>query len=107
VFSPNKTLRVLWPHWQSPRFTVGTPVPIWGNDMSLKETMILGAVGAVGIGVARSLSSTTGPLKVIKNNGRVVPGIPPDFMTNPSTPNASWSLAFTLIPAALAYYLSN
>ena len=74
--------------------------------MSLKETAILGAAGAAGIYLIRAFGGPSVFMDqgVPQNKGNV-PVIPADFMLSKHG-GGNWSLAFTLIPAALAYYLS-
>lgn len=75
--------------------------------MSLKETAILGAVGAASIYIVRTVGGPTVFMdQGVPQNKGTLPIIPADFMLS-TNGGANWSLAFTLIPAALAYYLSN
>lgn len=70
--------------------------------MSIKETLMLGAVGAAGIYLARQIPALEQPLDGTPTNNKGSVPLVPEFMVR-----NNWSLMFTLIPAAAAYYLSN
>jgi hypothetical protein len=70
--------------------------------MSYKETLMLGAAGAVAIYVARKIPSVKAVFdKGANNNGKMVPGVPEIALRN------GWSAAWIAIPAAAAFYLSR
>lgn len=71
--------------------------------MSFKDTLILGAVGAAGIYVARKIPGVESTMdKVAPTNNKALPLIPPEFMSR-----NSWSFAFVALPAIGAWYLSR
>lgn len=71
--------------------------------MALKETLILGAVGAAGIYAARAFVPSVGVVmdKGVPTTRGTIPLVPEIMTKN------SWSFAFTLIPAIGAWYLSK
>lgn len=71
--------------------------------MALKETLILGAAGAVAIYAARSMVPSIGAAmdKGVPTTRGTLPLVPEIMTRN------SWSFAFTLIPAVGAWYLSK
>lgn len=70
--------------------------------MSIKQTLIMGAVGAVGIVAARRVSaSTIDGTGSGASSGQMLPFVP-EIM-----PKNGWSFAFVAIPALGAWYLSR
>jgi hypothetical protein len=70
--------------------------------MAIKETLILGAVGAAAIYGVRSFMGPQNPMDAGTVQSRGALPLVPEFMVK-----NGWSLAFTIIPAAGAWYLSR
>jgi hypothetical protein len=100
MFSHVKMSRVCSLRWRLAVFTVGIPAIIWVSNM-MKETLILGVVGAAAIYAARQIPAVGDIMdKGVTSNGKLLPV--PDVM-----PKNGWSALFVAIPAGIAYYLSK
>lgn len=90
-------------HLPSAVFIAGMLATIWGAEMSLKQTLIVGVVGAVGIVAARKFvpAIVDGVNTATTTNGQLLPFVP-EIM-----PRNGWSFAFVAVPAIGAWYLSR
>lgn len=71
--------------------------------MSLKETMILGAVGAAALIAARKVPAIGDLMDPFESNGQALPVI---GVAGPMVKNG-WSAIFWVAPAVGAYFLSK